>query len=153
MPKEDDFMLKDFKEFAMKGNVLDLAVGVIIGGAFGKIVSSLVTDVVMPPIGLLLGHVDFANLFLPLSGQYFNTLKEAKDAGVPTINYGIFMQNVVDFLVVAFVIFLFVRQINRFQRKPEPAPTAPTRECPYCFYAIPVKASRCAFCTSEVKAA
>jgi large conductance mechanosensitive channel len=148
---EDDSMLKEFKEFAMKGNVIDLAVGVIIGAAFGKIVSSLVSDVIMPPIGLLLGHVDFANLFIPLSGQHFNTLKEAKDAAVPTINYGLFIQNVVDFVIVAFVIFLVVKQINRFQRQPEAAPAVPTRECPFCFYAIPVKAIRCAYCTSEVK--
>lgn len=145
-------MLKEFKEFAMRGSVIDLAVGVIIGAAFGKIVTSLVSDVIMPPIGLLLGHVDFTNLFIPLSGQYFKTLKEAKDAGVPTINYGMFLQNAIDFLVIAFVIFLAVRQINRMRRQPEAAPTKPeTRECPYCFYTIPVKATRCAYCTSEFR--
>src|SRR5438874_1013975 len=145
-------ILKEFKEFAMRGNVIDLAVGVIIGAAFGKIVSSLVSDVIMPPIGLVLGHVDFMNLFITLSGQHFNTLKEAKDAGVPTLNYGLFLQSVLDFLLVAFVIFLFVRQINRMKRQPEAAPATPeTRECPYCFYTIPMKATRCAYCTSELK--
>lgn len=145
-------MLKEFKEFAMKGNVIDLAVGVIIGAAFGKIVSSLVADIIMPPIGLILGHVDFTNLFVTLSGQHLNTLKEAKDAGVPTLNYGLFLQSVLDFLIVAFVIFLVVKQINRMQRQPEAAPATPeTHECPYCAYTIPVKATRCPFCTSELK--
>jgi large conductance mechanosensitive channel len=145
-------MLKEFKEFAMRGNVIDLAVGVIIGAAFGKIISSLVSDVIMPPLGLVLGHVDFTNLFISLGGQHFNTLKEAKDAGAPTLNYGMFLQSVLDFLIVAFVIFLFVRQINKMQRQPEAAPVKPeTHECPYCAYTIPVKATRCAFCTSELK--
>jgi large conductance mechanosensitive channel len=145
-------MLKEFKEFAMRGNVIDLAIGVIIGAAFGKIISSLVADVIMPVVGLMLGHIDFTNLFVSLSGQHFNTLKEAKDAAAPTLNYGIFLQSIFDFLIVAFVIFLFVRQINRFKRQPEAAPPAPTRECPYCYYAVPLKAIRCPFCTSELKA-
>jgi large conductance mechanosensitive channel len=122
-------MLKEFREFAMKGNVLDMAIGVIIGGAFGKIVSSLVSDVLMPPIGLLMGKVDFSSLFLNLSGTPQPSLIAAKAAGTPTINYGVFLQTVFDFLIVAFVIFLLVKQINRFKRAAPPAPAAgPTNE-------------------------
>jgi large conductance mechanosensitive channel len=147
-------MIKEFKEFAVKGNVLDLAVGVIIGAAFGKIVSSLVDDVIMPPIGLLLGKVDFANLFWNLGDKPIATVAAAKAAGVPTINYGIFLNNVISFLIVAFVVFLIVKQFNRLRRQ-EPAPAAgpSTRECPYCFSAIPLKATRCPHCTSELRPA
>lgn len=142
-------MLKEFKEFAMRGNVLDMAIGIILGAAFGRIVSSFVSDVIMPPIGVLLGHVDFSSLFLNISGKSFATLAEAKAAGAATINYGVFLNTVIDFLIVAFVIFLFVRQINRWTKKPE-APT--TKDCPYCLSAIPLKAVRCAHCTVELKA-
>jgi large conductance mechanosensitive channel len=143
-------MLKEFKEFAMKGNVLDMAIGIIIGAAFGKIITSLVGDVIMPPIGLILGRVDFSSLFLSLSGTHYDSLAAAKAAGAPTINYGLFLNNVVDFLIVAFVIFLVVRQVNRWKK---PVPAAPaTKECPYCFSAIPIKATRCPNCTSELRA-
>ena len=118
-------MLKEFKEFAMKGNVLDMAIGVIIGGAFGKIVSSLVGDVLMPPIGLLMGKVDFSSLFLTLSGQDYPSLAAAKAAGAPTLNYGVFLQTVFDFVIIAFVIFLLVKQVNRLKSAPPPAPAAP----------------------------
>jgi large conductance mechanosensitive channel len=145
-------MLKEFKEFALRGNVLDMAIGIIIGGAFGKIVTSLVNDVLMPPLGLLLGEVDFSNLFVSLSRQHYASLAEAKAAGAATLNYGVFLNTVVDFAIVAFAIFLVVRQINRL-RRPQPAPAGPptTRDCPYCFSAIPLKATRCPHCTSEVK--
>jgi large conductance mechanosensitive channel len=143
-------MLKDFKEFAVRGNVMDLAVGVIIGAAFGKIVTSLVNDIVMPPIGALLGAMDFSNRFIPLSTtQSFKTIKEAKDAGVATINYGLFINTCIDFLIVAFVVFLMVRWINKLKSAPPPAlPT--TKECPFCVSAIPLKASRCPNCTSQL---
>jgi large conductance mechanosensitive channel len=144
-------MLKEFKEFAMKGNVLDMAIGIIIGAAFGKIITSLVADVIMPPIGLILGRVDFSSLFLSLSGTHYDSLAAAKAAGAPTINYGVFLNNVVDFLIVAFVIFLVVRQVNRW-KKPVPAAAPATKECPYCFTAIPIKAMRCPNCTSELRA-
>lgn len=143
-------MFKEFKEFIMRGNVLDLAVGVIIGAAFGKIVTSMVNDIIMPPIGLLLGKVDFSNLFINLSGKHYTTLAEAKAAGAATINYGLFINNVLDFLIVALVIFLVIRQANRFKRKQEaPAPTV--KECPYCFMSIPLMATRCPHCTTELK--
>jgi large conductance mechanosensitive channel len=141
-------VLKEFKEFAMRGNVIDLAVGVIIGAAFGKIVSSLVQDVIMPPIGLLLRGVDFANLFIPLDGKHYATLELAKKAGAPTLNYGIFLNNVLDFLIVAFCIFVLVRQINRWTTKPQPAAAPTTKECPQCAIMIPIKAKRCPECTS-----
>jgi large conductance mechanosensitive channel len=146
-------MLKEFKEFAMKGNVLDMAIGIIIGAAFGKIVSSMVGDVLMPPIGMLMGSVDFSSLFFSLNGQSYPSLAAAKAAGAPTVNYGVFLQTVLDFVIVAFVIFLLVKQINRL-KKPE-APTAPpsTKPCPYCLSEIPIKAMRCSHCTSDVKAA
>jgi large conductance mechanosensitive channel len=144
-------VLKEFKEFAMKGNVLDMAIGIIIGAAFGKIITSLVGDVIMPPIGLILGRVDFSSLFLSLSGTHYDSLAAAKAAGAPTINYGLFLNNVVDFLIVAFVIFLVVRQVNRW-KKPVPAAAPATKECPYCFSAIPMKATRCPNCTSELRA-
>ena len=145
-------MLKEFKEFAMRGNVLDMAVGIIIGAAFGKIVSSFVNDIIMPPIGRLLGNVDFANLYISLTGEHPLTLAEAKAAGIATINYGIFINTVLDFIIVAFVIFLLIRQVNRFKR--QEAPAAPTtKDCAYCYSAVPLKATRCPHCTSELKAA
>lgn len=144
-------MLKEFKEFAMKGNVLDMAIGIIIGAAFGKIITSLVADVIMPPIGLILGRVDFSSLFLSLSGTHYDSLAAAKTAGAATINYGVFLNNLVDFLIVAFVIFLVVRQVNQW-KKPVPAAAPVTKECPYCFTAIPIKAMRCPNCTSELRA-
>ena len=144
-------MLKEFKEFAMKGNVLDMAIGIIIGAAFGKIITSLVADVIMPPIGLILGKVDFSSLFFSLSGAHYDSLAAAKAAGAPTINYGLFLNNVVDFLIVAFVIFMVIRQVNRW-KKPVPVAPPDTKECPYCFTQIPIKAVRCPNCTSELRA-
>ena len=144
-------MWKEFKEFAMKGNVMDMAVGIIIGAAFGKIITSFVNDVLMPPIGLLLGKVDFSKLFISLSAQSYATLEEAKKAGVVTINYGSFLNTVIDFLIVAFVIFMMIRQINRLKKQPEPA-VPNTKDCPHCLSVIPVKATRCPHCTSELKA-
>jgi large conductance mechanosensitive channel len=143
-------MLKEFKEFAMRGNVIDMAVGIVIGAAFGRIVSSLVADIIMPPIGLLLGRVDFSNLFINLSRQHYDSLADAKKAGVAVISYGVFVNTVIDFMILAFAIFLLVRQINRFQ-KPAPAPAPSTKECPYCASTIPLKAVRCPNCTSELK--
>jgi large conductance mechanosensitive channel len=144
-------MLKEFKEFAMKGNVVDMAIGIIIGVAFGKIITSLVGDVLMPPIGLLLGKIDFSNLFINLSGQHYATMSEAKAAGAASINYGVFINTVIDFIIVAFVIFLLIRQINKMKRQPEPAPAVPTtKECPYCLSTVPIKATRCPHCTSEL---
>ena len=141
-------MLKEFRDFAMRGNVIDLAVGVIIGGAFGKIITSFVSDVLMPPFGLVLGRVDFSNLFLSLNGQSYKTIAEAQAAGAPTLNYGLFLNATIDFIIVAFVIFLLIRTINRMQK---PAPAAPTtKDCPYCFSAIPIKATRCPQCTSQI---
>ncbi|HET6204901.1 MAG TPA: large-conductance mechanosensitive channel protein MscL [Planctomycetota bacterium] len=145
-------MLKEFREFALRGNVLDMAIGIILGGAFGKIVSSAVSEVLMPPLGLLLGKVDFSSLFLDLSGTHPPSLKAAKDAGAATLNYGLFINTAIDFVLVAFAVFLLVKQINRLKR--QPAPAAPTtRNCPYCLSAIPFKATRCAFCTADVRAA
>jgi large conductance mechanosensitive channel len=147
-------MWKEFKEFILRGSVLDLAIGIIIGAAFGKIVTSFVNDVLMPPVGLLLGKVDFANLFINLSGQPYATLADAKAAGAATINYGLFINAVLDFIIVAFVIFLIVRQVNRMRRKPAAVPAEPTtKECPYCFSVIPIKALRCPNCTSDLKSA
>jgi large conductance mechanosensitive channel len=143
-------MWQEFKQFAARGNVIDLAVGVIIGAAFGKIVSSLVSDVVMPPIGLVLGQVDFKNLYVSLNGQAYANLAEAQKAGAPTINYGVFLNTIVEFVIVALVIFLFVRQINRMMPPPAVAPGEPRRDCPFCASSIPVRATRCAFCTSEI---
>ena len=145
-------MWKAFKAFAMSGSVIDLAVGIIIGAAFGKIVSSLVNDIIMPPIGLLLGRVDFSNLFINLSGQSYATLAEAKRAGAATLNYGLFLNTVIEFLIVGFAIFLVVRQVNAL-RRPAPAAAPATRECPHCAMAIAVKARRCPYCTSELKVA
>jgi large conductance mechanosensitive channel len=151
-------MLKDFKEFAMRGNVVDMAVGIIIGAAFGTIVKSLVTDVIMPPIGLLLGNVDFSNLFLVLkdgatAGPYAS-LNDAQAAGAVSLNYGVFINTIISFLIVAFAVFLLVRSINKLKRKEEAPPPEPnTKDCPYCFSKIPIKATRCPQCTSELKAA
>jgi large conductance mechanosensitive channel len=144
-------MLKEFKEFAMKGNVIDMTVGIIIGAAFGRIITSLVGDILMPPIGLLLGKVNFSTLFLNISGTSYPTLAAAKAANAATINYGTFLNTVIDFIIVAFVIFLMIRQVNRW--KPAPVVAAPTtKECPYCASQIPLKASRCPNCTSELRA-
>jgi large conductance mechanosensitive channel len=146
-------MFKEFKEFAMRGNVLDMAVGIVIGAAFGKIVSSFVADVLMPPVGLILGKVDFSNLFINLGEGTYTKLAEAKAAGVPTLNYGLFANTVIDFLIVAFAIFLLVRQVNRLKAAPAPAPAAPTtKDCPFCLTAVPLKAVRCPACTSDLKA-
>ena len=144
-------MLKEFREFALKGNVIDMAIGVIIGVAFGKVVTSLVSDILMPPLGLLMGKVDFSSLFITLSGPRYTSLAAAKAAGVPTINVGVFFQTILDFVIVAFVIFVLVKQINRLKRESPAAPT--TKDCPYCLSSIPIKATRCAHCTSDVKAA
>ncbi len=146
-------MLKDFKEFALRGSVLDMAVGIILGAAFGKIVSSLVNDVLMPPIGLLLGKADFSNLYWNLSEGTFATLEEAKAAGAVTINYGVFINTILDFVLVALAVFLMVRQFNRFRRKKEAEPEPTTRECPFCCSTLSLKATRCAFCTSELEPA
>ena len=144
-------MLKEFKEFAMRGNVLDMAVGIIIGAAFGKIITSFVSDILMPPLGLLLGKVDFASLFLNISGKDFPTLAAAKEAGAATINYGIFLNTVLDFLLVAIAVFLLVKQVNRLKREPAPVPVEPTtKDCPYCLSAIAIKAVRCPNCTSQL---
>ena len=145
-------MFKEFKEFAVRGNVMDMAVGIIIGAAFGQIVNSFVQDVLMPPIGRLLGHVDFSNLFVSLNGQHYDTVAAAKAAGAATINYGLFLNTVVNFLIVAFAVFLLVRQVNRLAPKPAPAPPA-TRDCPYCLSAVLPKATRCPHCTSELRPA
>jgi len=141
-------MLKEFRDFAMRGSVLDLAVGIIIGAAFTTIVQSFVNDILMPPVGLLLGGVDFSNLFISLDGTAYPSLAAAQEAGAATINYGLFINNVINFLIVAFVVFLIVRQVNKMRR---PAPQAPTtKECPYCFTNIPIKATRCPECTSQL---
>jgi len=146
-------MFKEFREFAMRGNVLDMAVGIIIGIAFGAIVTSLVNDIIMPPIGLALGRIDFSNLFLNLSGGSYATLAAARDAGAVTINYGVFVNAVINFLIVAFVLFMVVRSMNKLKRREE-APAEPTtKECPFCLSQIPIKATRCPHCTSQLKAA
>jgi large conductance mechanosensitive channel len=151
-------MFREFREFAMRGNVLDMAVGIIIGVAFGTIVKSLVDDIIMPPIGLLLGNVDFSNLFLVLRqgkvARPYTSLAEARAAGAVSINYGAFINTVVSFVIVAFAVFLLVRGVNRLMRQPEAPPDAPTtKECPYCVSTIPITATRCAYCTSELRAA
>jgi large conductance mechanosensitive channel len=146
-------MLKEFRDFAVKGNVIDLAVAVIMGAAFGPIVTSLVNDIIMPPIGLVLGQVDFKDLFLSLSGDSYASLAAAKEAAAPVIAYGVFLNTVINFLIVAFAVFLLVKQANRFKEAaPAPAPPS-TRDCPYCLSAVPLKATRCGHCTSELKAA
>lgn len=143
-------MLKEFKEFALKGNVIDLAVGIIIGAAFNKVVQSLVNDIIMPPIGLLVGKVDFTSLFVNISGKSYETLAEAKKAGAATINYGLFINTLVDFTIMAFVVFLMVKQINRLRREEAPAPPS-TRDCPFCLSKVPLAASRCPQCTSTLE--
>lgn len=147
-------MLKEFKEFAMRGNVVDMAVGIIIGAAFGAIVKSLVSDIMMPPIGMILGNVDFSNLFLVLkdgtaAGPYLS-LMEAQKVGAVTVNYGLFLNAVISFIIVAFAVFVLIRNINRL-RKEEPAAEPNTRDCPFCLSAIPLKAKRCPHCTSELE--
>jgi large conductance mechanosensitive channel len=148
-------MLKAFRDFIMRGNVVDLAVAVIIGGAFGKIVTSLVNDILMPPVGLVLARVDFSNLFINLSGTRYATLTEAKEAGAPTINYGLFLTTIIDFIIVALIVFLVVRGLQRLEhwRGTPPPPPPTSKDCPYCFSNIPLKATRCPQCTSELKAA
>ena len=143
-------MLKEFKDFVMRGNVLDLAVAVVIGGAFGKIVTSFVNDVLMPPVGLLLGGANFSNLFLALDGGQYESLEAAQAAGAATLNYGLFLNTIVDFLIVAFVIFLIVKSANSL-KKPAPAAEPATKECPRCFSAVHVKATRCPNCTSDLQ--
>ena len=143
-------MFKEFKEFALRGNVIDLAVGVIIGVAFGKIVASLVADVIMPPIGLALGGADFRNLYIALDGQTYPTLADAQKAAAPTINYGLFLNTVFEFLIVAFVVFLIVRQMNRLMPPPVTAPADPPKTCHYCASQIPLAARKCPFCTSAL---
>ena len=144
-------MWQDLKAFILRGSVLDLAIGIIIGAAFGKIVTSLVNDIIMPPIGLVLGHVDFSNLFINLSGKHYDSLGDAKKAGAALIGYGTFLNTVIDFVIVAFVVFLLVKQVNRMMK---PAPAAPTKECPYCASSgIALKAIRCPHCTAELTAA
>jgi large conductance mechanosensitive channel len=145
-------MLKEFRDFIMRGNVLDLAVAVIIGGAFGKITSSLVTDILMPPFGLILGRVDFTNLYINLSGTSYASLADAQKAGAPTVNYGLFINNIIDFLIIAAAVFLIIKLANRLQRVvpvQKPAPT--TKDCPYCLSKIPLKATRCPQCTSKLE--
>lgn len=145
-------MWKEFKEFAMKGNIVDLAIGVIIGGAFGKIVTSLVDDIIMPIIGSLIGKVDFSNLYINLSGQHFNSLQEAQAAGAATINYGLFLNNLINFFIIAFSIFIVIKQINKIKdfaiKKEEAEVKATEKDCPYCFTKIDIKATRCPHCTS-----
>ena len=143
-------MLREFREFIARGNVVDLAVGVVIGAAFGKIVDSLVKDVIMPPIGLLLARADFSNLYINLSGQQYATLADAQKAGAATINYGLFINNVIGFIIVAFTIFIVIKQINRFRRTADEAAAPTTAVCPHCIMQIPVGARRCAHCTSEL---
>jgi large conductance mechanosensitive channel len=145
-------MWKEFKTFAMRGNVVDLAVGIIIGASFGKIVTSFVSDVLMPPLGLLIGNLDFSSLFINLSGAAYPSLAQAKAAGAPTINYGLFINTVLDFAIVAFAVFLLVHWINRLKRQPEAATAPETKACPYCLSTIPVKATRCPQCTSQLAA-
>jgi large conductance mechanosensitive channel len=146
-------MLKEFKDFVARGNVIDLAVAVIMGAAFGPIVTSLVNDIIMPPIGMALGNIDFKDLFLSPTGETYPSLAAAKAAGAPVIAYGNFLNTVINFLIISFAIFLLVKQVNRF-KGPAPAPAAPTtKDCPYCLSAVPLKATRCAHCTSELRAA
>ncbi len=147
-------MWKEFKEFIARGNVIDLAVAVIIGAAFNSIVQSFVNDIIMPPIGLLLGGVDFSSLYINLSRTSYESLAAAQEAGAPTINYGLFINTVVNFLIVAFVVFLMVRQINKLQKEPEAPEEAPTtKECPHCHTEIPIEATRCPNCTSHLEGA
>jgi large conductance mechanosensitive channel len=145
-------MLKEFKDFAMRGNVLDMAVGIIIGAAFGQIVNSFVNDVLMPPLGRLIGRVphDFSNFFISLNGQHYDSLAAAKQAGAPTLNYGFFINTVINFLIVAFAVFLLVRAVNRWVHKPAPPAAPTTKECPQCAMSIPVQAKKCGHCTTQL---
>lgn len=142
-------MFKEFKEFAMRGNVLDMAVGIVIGAAFGRIITSFVEDILMPPVGMLLGKVDFSNLYWSLTGKTYDSLAAAKAAGAATLNYGLFMNHLVNFLIVAFAIFMLIRQVNRFKRE-APAAAPATKDCPFCLTAVPIKATRCGHCTSQL---
>jgi len=144
-------MFNEFKQFIMRGNVVDLAVGVVIGAAFGKIVTSFVEDILMPPIGLALGKVDFSNLFINLSGEDYPSVAAAKAAGAATLNYGIFLNNIFNFLIVAFAIFLLIKQINRMHKAEPAAPAPAMKDCPYCLSAVPLRATKCAHCTAELK--
>jgi large conductance mechanosensitive channel len=144
-------MIREFKEFAMRGSMLDLAIGIVLGAAFGRIITSLVNDILMPPIGLALGGLDFASLFIALKGGPYPSVAAAKAAGAPTINYGIFLNTVVDFVLVAAVLFLVIKQVNRMRRQPDVTPT--TKPCPFCLSTVPLKAVRCPYCTSDLKAA
>jgi large conductance mechanosensitive channel len=144
-------MLKGFKEFAMRGNVVDMAVGIIIGAAFGKIVASLVDDVLMPPLGKLLGRVTFTDYFISLNGTHYETLADAKEAAAPTINYGQFVNTVINFLIVAFAVYLLVHQVNRWTKKPALAAAPATKECPQCAMTIPIKAKKCPYCTAQIE--
>jgi large conductance mechanosensitive channel len=144
-------MFKEFKEFAMRGNVLDMAVGIVIGAAFGRIITSFVDDILMPPVGQLLGKVDFSNLYWSLTGKTFESLAAAKAAGAATLNYGLFFNHLINFLIVAFAIFLLIRQVNRVKRE-QPAAAPSTKDCPFCLTAVPIKATRCGHCTSQLTA-
>lgn len=143
-------MIEEFKKFILRGSVLDLAIGIIIGAAFGKIIDSLVNDIIMPPIGLLLGGINFSDMFVTLKGGSYDTLAAAKEAGAVTINYGNFINVLIMFLIVAFVVFLLVRWFNKLAAKPAPAGPPTTKDCPYCFSSIPIQATRCPQCTSEL---
>lgn len=145
-------MLKEFKEFALKGNVVDLAIGIVIGAAFTRIINSLVEDVIMPPVSLIFGDIDFSNRFMDLTSGGYRTLAEAKAAGAPTLNYGLFLNHVITFLLVAFVLFLIIKQVNRMRNEPEPA-SPDVRSCPFCLSSNPSAATRCAHCTSQISAA
>jgi len=146
-------IIQEFKDFATRGNVIDMAIGIIIGAAFGKIVTSFVNDILMPPIGLLLGKMDFSSMFINMSGKNYSSLAEAKAAGAATMNYGLFINTLIDFIIIAFVIFLLIKQINRLTQKPKPASNAPTtKECPYCLSTIQLGAKRCPNCTSVIEA-
>jgi large conductance mechanosensitive channel len=142
-------MLKEFKEFAMRGNVLDMGVGIIIGAAFGKIVTSFVEDVMMPPLGRLIGHVDFSNMFISLNGQHYDTIADAKKAGA-ALSYGVFLNNIINFVIVAFAVFLLVRMVNRWTTKPAAPPAPTTKDCPQCAMSIPIQAKRCGHCTTQL---
>jgi len=143
-------MFKEFKEFALKGNVIDLAVGIIIGAAFNKVVQSLVTDIIMPPVGMMMGKMDLSAMFVNLSGKQFETLAEAKKAGAATLNYGLFINTLVDFVIMAFVVFIMVKQINRLKRATPAAPAPETKDCPFCLSTVPLAATRCCQCTSQI---
>lgn len=144
-------MIKEFKDFAMKGNVVDLAVGVVIGGAFGKIVTSMVEDIIMPLVGLLLGGLDFTNYFITLDGSNYSTLSQAQEAGAATLNYGLFIGAIIDFLIIAFSIFIVIRQINKFRKIEEVGEEIDEKDCPYCFTEIDIQATRCPNCTSNLE--